>query len=61
MMLFIVLIVNTIEIMSSPLVNLLPLFLGRLSPLLTSTCAHTLSSNCQLPFMNQWKGAVGGK
>ena len=40
--------VNTVKVMSGQSVNLLTLFLGRLRPLSTSTCAHTFPSNWQL-------------
>ena len=37
--------VSTVKVMLNWSVNLLTLFLGRFSPLLTSTCAHILTNN----------------
>ena len=47
--------VNTIKAMLSRSVYLTTLFLGRLSLLCVSTCAHSFTRNWQLPFLNQRK------
>ena len=54
--------VNTAQVMSSWSVNLLTLFLSRLSSLSISSvlCAHTFASNRQVPFSNKQKGVNDG-